>query len=258
MKFKTLALVALTVAAAPAFARVLNTAEGDLGTTELVLLVTNANGSYAQDLGTTVNDLAGVLNTTGNFTQSVLGAQWTAFQNYGGVDSTWAVIAVQNVGGGFEVGDSNVWTTVAKTQQLGIIQNVQVTDAAANLGFHFAEIDNRAVNNGFGQANNQVASPVGNPAHTDDVLINLNGTGFRTSNAIGQSSDFVYLGISGEFTDLPASSTLLKNTANSLYSVNFDGNAISFTAAVVPEPSTYAMLMAGLLAVGFVARRRVK
>jgi hypothetical protein len=36
---------------------------------------------------------------------------------------------------------------------------------------------------------------------------------------------------------------------------NFDGSTVTITAAV-PEPSTYAMLFAGLAAVGFVARRR--
>ncbi|PIM51778.1 hypothetical protein CS062_17970 [Roseateles chitinivorans] len=34
------------------------------------------------------------------------------------------------------------------------------------------------------------------------------------------------------------------------------GGSINFAAAVVPEPSTYAMLLAGLGAIGFVARRR--
>lgn len=34
------------------------------------------------------------------------------------------------------------------------------------------------------------------------------------------------------------------------------GGSINFAAAVVPEPSTYAMLIAGLGAIGFVARRR--
>ncbi|MDH0865759.1 flocculation-associated PEP-CTERM protein PepA [Mitsuaria sp. GD03876] len=36
------------------------------------------------------------------------------------------------------------------------------------------------------------------------------------------------------------------------------GGSINFAAAVVPEPSTYAMLIAGLGAIGFVARRRTR
>ena len=44
--------------------------------------------------------------------------------------------------------------------------------------------------------------------------------------------------------------------ADDIFSDNTAGSGISVNVTAVPEPTTYAMLLAGLAAVGFVARRR--
>ena len=46
------------------------------------------------------------------------------------------------------------------------------------------------------------------------------------------------------------------NDVGNDHSLAIDNLSLSVTAAAVPEPSTYAMLLAGLGAVGFIARRR--
>ena len=69
MKLKTLALAALVAVSAPAFAAIKT--DGALGQAEYVLLVTNKNGSYAQDLGISANGIVSLLNSGSTFSQSV-------------------------------------------------------------------------------------------------------------------------------------------------------------------------------------------
>lgn len=259
MKLKSIALAALAVAALPALAEIKSGLNTDtLGDSEFVLLVSNANGSYAQDLGITVNALFSQLSTTGSFTQSVAGSQWAAFNAFGGTKTTWSIISVQSIADGFAPGETNTWSTRAAGQALGTFQNQQVTDASGNMALHFKDIDNKAVNSGIGQANNRLASAAGTLTYSDPVILNLIGNGFDTRNAIGTASQIIYMTPSNDVSDTIALTTVLKNSFNNPYVANFDGTNVTITAAVpaVPEPSTYAMLAAGLMAVSFVARRR--
>jgi hypothetical protein len=56
----------------------------------------------------------------------------------------------------------------------------------------------------------------------------------------------------GRFATITVAGLASGLTANLLYSAE----GVQINVAAVPEPETYAMLMAGLLAVGWVARRR--
>lgn len=246
MKFKTIALAALAAIAAPAFATVTGSTyhEGTLGQAEYVFIATNSAGSYAQDLGVTT-DFIGALSGGTSFTQSVAGAEWNKFVAFGGANTQWAIIAVQPLDIGFNPGEINAWTTRNINQALGTIQNSQSNDGTSNLSVHFADIDSRANPK---VDNNRLASAFGSLTYSDNGITSFNGF-FNARNAVGTQAEMVYLTPSDDAGDHLSQFTVLKTTAS------FDGSNVSITAAV-PEPSTYAMLAAGLAAVGFVARRR--
>jgi hypothetical protein len=250
MKFKTLALAAMAAVAAPAFATIQTgvyasaPTSGVIGQAEYVFIATNSAGSYAQDLGVSVDFISGLAGGA-SFTQAVAGAEWNKFVAFGGSNTQWAIIAVQPLDVGFGPGEVNAWTTRNVNQALGSIQNSQSNDGTNNLAVHYADIDSLSSPK---VDNNRKASAFGTLTYSDNGVTSFNSF-FNARNAVGVQAEMVYLTSSSEVSDAPAQYNVLPMTAN------FDGSTVTIAAAV-PEPSTYAMLFAGLAAVAFVARRR--
>lgn len=246
MKFKTIALAALAAASSQAFAAVeVGSFENPLpiGAAEYVFIATNAKGSYFQDLGVTASAIKGNYGNT--FSQAVAGAEWDKFVAFGGTNTQWAIIAVQAQGDGFLAGDVNAWTTVNVNQALGTIQNTQSNDGSNNLATWFIQADNASAPK---SANNRLASAFGTPTYFDNGVTSFNSF-FNARNAVGVEASLVYLTSSSDVSDEASHFDMLSSKAN------FNGSTVTITTAV-PEPSTYAMLVAGLAAVGFMARRR--
>ncbi len=84
------------------------------------------------------------------------------------------------------------------------------------------------------------------------------------TNAVKLTSSTDYAGYTGVRTgnaSFASYAPLVNSAANWTINVGGDGSAVkpnttAFAVTAVPEPQTYAMLLAGLGAIGFVARRR--
>jgi len=269
MNFTLKALVAAValVAAGSANAAYHSAATGN---SDLVLYVadTSTKASFAIDL--TLQNAAftdiGVQSVTGASVFSVLGTNtaWTNFLKASSTATTvWAVV-------GADSKDTTGDTTVA-----GDINAVVTANTAADLvGAGSGNINNTSLLKVTQSADTKYATKLGAGSYTDvsstgavtatngyfsNVGQNLQTTAmFDTSNSLANSSTGFYL--------LTGNGTATSISVNQIgtFALTFNGASgasLSYTAlpvvASVPESDTYAMLLAGLGVMGFVARRRL-
>lgn len=91
-----------------------------------------------------------------------------------------------------------------------------------------------------------------------EVLFNNNSLGIFTGNGAGQSGN-VFSTKTLNLLGIGGTSTLLFRAIGTSDSLGGSLDAISVTTtSPVPEPETYAMMLAGLGLLGFIARRRKK
>ncbi|WP_273599371.1 PEP-CTERM sorting domain-containing protein [Roseateles albus] len=234
----------------PAFATIATGWGAATGDAELVFIAYNDKGSFTKDLGITTNQfLVQGLNV------SVLGSEYSRFQALGGTGTVWSLQATNQNDFGANPFEINTWITKNSSQVAGNLTNALFNNASQNLAGFFAQSDLSANNAGIGLdagVNNiEWTGLVGTEDYANGYT-NLGNT-YGASSAVGEAADIVYLTSSGPF----ASSKVLVVPFTTVQ-VNFDGSTITAAAtlAPIPEPSTYAMLMAGLVGLGFVARRR--
>jgi hypothetical protein len=252
LQLKLIAAAALIAVAGSASAKI----STDYSTTggELVFFAwDSAQGkSYQQDLGISYGSfLPGSANLSFNI--SVLGQAWTDYMaSVGGTlaGTKWGVTGIFAADSATP-GQYGLLTTVAAGTTAATL-NTQTTKplvtAIDKFDANFKALNNKNVNDQDISNNASFAN-----AYNYKGLVGNTGGGlvFKDDNAIGTKSSFEYLLLVDSAPNSRTSNTLFAGTT-----LAFDGTTVSAVTAAVPEPTTYAMMIAGLMLVGGIARRR--
>ncbi|MFZ5521073.1 MAG: PEP-CTERM sorting domain-containing protein [Pseudomonadota bacterium] len=259
MKIKSLALAAALALTAGAANAALTKGDNITTGSSLMLIAydTDAQVSYVKDLGTYTNDFY----TTGKLSPAswlVNDGEWSEFLAASTVSNiNWLVLGYQ--GSGAAVESRKIMTTA----QVGTTHEQILTGNNNNLNNTFGTLTNFVgaasltgthLQEDNGSSFNQVGEGPGGNAYFMGVdRSNAQGNlKYQTNNLLGATAEFVFLarpGTSGLATPL------FQQPGYFTFGADNTG-AYTLSYAPVPEPSTYALMVAGLAAVGLVARRR--
>lgn len=284
MSIKKLAAAAAFVAVSPAFASIATGANGEL----FLAVFDDVNKvSYIKDLGIYQNDFKAAADSVGFGASSAADAGYS--KSFSIVDDSywntfvaastpanlkWTVMALDNTGG-TQVNGVRLFTTAKNTSDnlaaLLTYNNNQFSNGlgSSQIGTLFSALNQSgshgvsgvaldpAINgssvNFDGDAGNAY---FGNPGSGEF----LNNTApFSNANAVGDVSQFFYLSRSPDGLASATVDTFANSQFNTMLSFNTAGGAPTLTislASAVPEPSSYAMLLIGLLGMGLLVRRR--
>jgi hypothetical protein len=203
--------------------------------------LTSANGEASAALG---------IENLSNSTYDIVELSLNAFSSYNGGTSAGSqysyVVPSVSVGNQF-VADSNILTV---TYDFSSLINL-TSPTAGQLSYNGLFMGLSVVEDAFG-ATEQELKFVDNNFETGTTVNKvLSGSGTAFFNVTPGKTYNVFADIS---PDLFTSGTVLENSSNSVLTLGFSNVAV----AAVPEPETYAMLLAGLVLVGFSARRQTQ
>lgn len=272
----TLGLTAATVAAVlsvPAHAGIQSGVNGNL-----IFAVWDTKGtadtaddtSYVRDLGKTLNDFATAATVsviqTGQTAgiPSVVGPSVllefspdSLFQTWFGSVSSQSNL-FWNVAAGDSAGDKRVLTTAGDGVVPGI-SNFNFTAVTTAIDF-FAGQSNALGTHGTTTDGSNTATAAEGPALASSQSWGNNfaaSAGWNNAGMVGESLDFFLLDQNGTSNLADVLVTKFAFARDMTWTLRDDGMLV-YTAAPIPEPSTYALMGLGLLTVAGIARRSAK
>ncbi len=287
LQFRALALAAATLAASGAHAAIELATSGTAGNSSLLFVAVDSNSNIALtvDLGlsmsyftnstTWVTELQSASKTwnfaTNTTSESgITGISWSAAYDtfkatQAGNDFTWGVIAADAVTGS-TVNASNAiagrgWLATGNATQAEMLNastSGPTGNGLGNFGLYAASVNNFGTH--LGSANGAATTDASNG---DAWLPNRMGGNF------GGQQTWNYLLANGATSTFQWQQQVVANPVVIQFGLSNATDSLAATPVfwtfdiatdtlvlAVPEPSTYAMLVAGLAAVGFMARRR--
>ena len=255
MKLKLIAAAALLAATGAANAAIDN---GSGGNGELFFSAWDGASSYTFDLNTTIDAFQASVNAvgTGTYVNATLDALFTTYLSTANLSTlVWNIVATDLSGARRIV---NTYTTLPATTMGGpegrsAAGTVGAFVTAVNQGITAQGGVNSAV---FAAGTNGYANVASGTTFGDNIggLLNFSNGGTVANNSYANGLGLMRV-------DVPPSGSGV-STYNPYvdggFSVRsyFDTTSGTVTISAVPEPETYAMLLAGLGLMGAIARRR--
>jgi PEP-CTERM motif len=255
LNLKALAAAAAVLCGGHAFAGI-NTSDSDA---ELFVVVWDeTKATYVLDTGFTLGTLLNqgaatswAFSVTGSANYAAYAAEDGNLADFSQFEGTrWALFAVDNNDNfNFDGKDRNYLTSTTFNAPMPSEPGIIDATLGAMGDFVLTQAQNGLTPDVA--VNGDSFNKIGSPAHFLEFGYGGN-FGIFAGNAIGDGIAKLSL-CSYDLSTLSVP-CLTKNGAGLDMQATFDGSTLSVTA--VPEPGTYALLLAGLATVGFIARRR--
>lgn len=256
MKFKLLALAAVMAVSGAASAATIS--NGSTGNGGLFFSIWDGANSYSRNLGDTIDSFESFLaSTTVPFDKTFAAdATLTSFLSTASLSTLkWNVVAGDNSG---PVRLLETFTLPKATLTIGADK---VRLATAGTALFVTDLNTKLASSDSATYAVNTIGYAGNAAMFGDKAggkLNFSNAGTLSNNSIATGLGFMR--INGTSSGLTASTYTPYAIGGNAVNVYFDTASTLHISAIsaVPEPETYAMLLAGLGLMGAIARRRNK